>query len=99
MDIKERISRILGRKADVMVLSRQIDDLKPTLTRRGYNVRALAEQFNVNPVEIKAFLAGTLHADRIRELIRLHARDLRHILTVRGRGLPVFAAGPSAICS
>jgi hypothetical protein len=29
---------------------------------------APAEQFNVKPVESKAFLAGTLHADRTREL-------------------------------
>jgi type II secretory pathway predicted ATPase ExeA len=50
------------------VLSRQIDDLEPTLTRHGYDVRTLAEQFSAKPVEIKAFLAGTLHADRAREL-------------------------------
>ena len=53
------------------VLSRQIDDLEPTLTRHGYDVRTLAEQFNVKPIEIKAFLAGTLHAERTRELTEL----------------------------
>jgi type II secretory pathway predicted ATPase ExeA len=53
------------------VLSRQIDDLEPTLTRHGYDVRTLADQFNAKPVEIKAFLAGTLHADRTHELTEL----------------------------
>ena len=62
-----------GHKGDLIdlrasVLSRQIAHLEPILTRHGYDVRTLAEQFNVKPVEIKAFLAGTLHADRTREL-------------------------------
>jgi len=53
------------------VLSRQIDDLEPTLTRHGYDVRTLADQFNAKPVEIKAFLAGTLHPDRTHELTEI----------------------------
>ncbi len=35
------------------VLSKQIDELEPKLTRHGYDVRGLAEQFNAKPTEIK----------------------------------------------
>ena len=52
-------------------LCRQIDDLEPTLTRHGYDVRTLADQFNVKPVEIKAILTGALHAERTRELTEI----------------------------
>jgi type II secretory pathway predicted ATPase ExeA len=31
------------------VLSKQINDLEPTLTRNGYNIKSLAEQFNAKP--------------------------------------------------
>lgn len=56
--------------ADVIesVLSRQIDDLEPRLTRHGYDVKNLAEQFNVRPGEIKQFLAGQLDPAKIRDL-------------------------------
>ena len=50
------------------VLSHQIDDLEPRLTRHGYSVRTLAEQFNAKPVEIKRLLRGELDAARAREL-------------------------------
>jgi len=30
------------------VLSRQIDDLEPTLTRHGYSIKDLVEQFDVS---------------------------------------------------
>jgi hypothetical protein len=50
------------------VLCRQIDDLEPTLTRHDYDVRTLADPFNVKRIEIKAFLARTLPAERTREL-------------------------------
>jgi hypothetical protein len=33
------------------VLSRHIDDLKPTLTRYGYDVCTLAEQFNAKRLD------------------------------------------------
>ena len=46
------------------VLSRQIDDLEPTLTRHGYRVRDLVEQFDVKPAEIKALFNNTLDAGR-----------------------------------
>jgi uncharacterized protein YjcR len=36
------------------VLSRQIDDLEPTLTRNGYEVKDLAEMLNAKPAEVKA---------------------------------------------
>ena len=50
------------------VLSKQIDDLEPRLTRHGYDVRSLAEQFNAKPTEIKALLRGQLDAARRKEL-------------------------------
>jgi hypothetical protein len=49
-------------------LSRYIDDLEPRLTRHGYTVRALAEQFSVKPAEVRQFLRGELNATRAREL-------------------------------
>jgi hypothetical protein len=50
------------------VLSKQIDDLEPTLTRHGYDVRGLAEQFNAKPAEIKSLFRGQLDPTRAREL-------------------------------
>lgn len=46
------------------VLSRQIDDLQPMLTRHGYRVRDLVEQFDAKPTEIKALFNSTLDAGR-----------------------------------
>ncbi len=61
------------RAADVTivetVLSRRIDDLEPQLTRHGYDVRALCEQFEAKPVEIRELLRGTLNPQRSTELI------------------------------
>nr|WP_272819488.1 AAA family ATPase [Scytonema hofmannii] len=50
------------------VLSKQMDDLEPTLTRHGYDVRGLAEQFNAKPAEIKLLFRGQLDPARSREL-------------------------------
>jgi type II secretory pathway predicted ATPase ExeA len=50
------------------VLSQQIDDLEPTLTRHGYDVRSLAEQFNAKQSEIKSLFRGQLDPVRTREL-------------------------------
>jgi type II secretory pathway predicted ATPase ExeA len=50
------------------ILSRQIDDLEPTLTRHGYNVRNLAEQFNTKPAEIRLLFKGQLDAGRSQDL-------------------------------
>ena len=50
------------------VLSRHLEDLEPRLTRHGYTVRVLADQFNARPAEIKLFLRGQLDVARTREL-------------------------------
>lgn len=50
------------------VLSKQINDLEPTLTRHGYNVKGLAEQFNAKPAEIRSLFRGQLDPIRSREL-------------------------------
>ena len=51
------------------VLSRQIDDLEPRLTRNGYDVRSLVEQFDVKPAEIRQLLRGDLGPARSQELM------------------------------
>lgn len=50
------------------VLSKQLDDLEPTLTRHGYNIKSLAEQFSAKPTEIRQLFRGQLEASRMREL-------------------------------
>lgn len=50
------------------VLSKQIDELEPKLTRHGYDVRGLAEQFNAKPAEIKQLFRGQLDSARTKEL-------------------------------
>ncbi|ABM40178.1 ExeA-like protein (plasmid) [Polaromonas naphthalenivorans CJ2] len=50
------------------VLMRKIDDLEPTLTRHGYRVKDLVEQFNAKPAEIKALFANQLDPTRTAEL-------------------------------
>jgi type II secretory pathway predicted ATPase ExeA len=50
------------------ILSKQIDDLEPTLTRHGYNVKSLSEQFNAKPAEIRSLFRGQLDPIRTREL-------------------------------
>lgn len=50
------------------VLSRQIDDLEPTLTRNGYRLKDLVEQFDAKPAEIKALFSNTLDPTRAVEL-------------------------------
>jgi len=51
------------------VLSRQIDDLEPQLTRNGYDLRSLVEQFDAKPAEIRKFLRGDLDPGRSQELM------------------------------
>jgi hypothetical protein len=46
------------------VLSRQIDDLEPTLTRHGYSIKDLVEQFDSKAGEIKALFNNTLDPNR-----------------------------------
>ena len=50
------------------VLSRQLNDLEPTLTRHGYRVKDLVEQFNVKSGEIRALFNGELEPGRTAEL-------------------------------
>ncbi len=50
------------------VLSKQLDDLEPTLTRHSYNIKSLAEQFSAKPTEIRALFCGQLEATRAKEL-------------------------------
>jgi type II secretory pathway predicted ATPase ExeA len=50
------------------VVSKQLDDLEPTLTRHGYDVRGKAYQFNAKPAEIKSLFRGQLDPVRAREL-------------------------------
>lgn len=56
--------------ADIVeaTLSPDFDDLEPRLTRQGYSVKVLAEQFHARPLEIRRFLNGQLEAGRTREL-------------------------------
>ena len=51
------------------VLSRQIDDLEPRLTRNGYDVKSLVEQFDARPAEIRRLMRGDLDPGRARELL------------------------------
>lgn len=50
------------------VLSRQIDDLEPTLTRNGYRLKDLIGQFDAKPAEIKELFSNTLEPTRTAEL-------------------------------
>jgi type II secretory pathway predicted ATPase ExeA len=50
------------------VLSRQLDDLEPTLARHGYRLKDLVEQFDVKPAEIKSLFSNNLDATRAAEL-------------------------------
>lgn len=61
------------------VLSRQLDDLEPTLTRHGYHLKDMVERFDAKPAEIRALFSNQLEPTRAAEL-----RD--RILTV---GLPI----------
>ena len=56
--------------ADIVAatLAPDFDDLEPRLTRQGYSVKVLAEQFHARPAEIRRFLNGQLDPGRTREL-------------------------------
>jgi len=45
------------------------NDLEPQLTRNGYDIRSLVEQFDAKPAEIRQLLRGELDAGRTRELM------------------------------
>lgn len=50
------------------ILSKQIDDLEPTLMRHGYSVKTLAEQFGAKPAEIRSLFRNQLEPARARQL-------------------------------
>jgi hypothetical protein len=50
------------------VLSKDINEMEPTLTRHGYTSRVLADLLNVHVAEIKKFLRGQLAPGRAQEL-------------------------------
>ncbi|MBV8883721.1 MAG: ExeA family protein [Chroococcidiopsidaceae cyanobacterium CP_BM_RX_35] len=50
------------------ILSKEIDELEPKLTRHGYNVKSLAEQFDAKPSEIRSLFRGQLDPVRTHEL-------------------------------
>lgn len=51
------------------VLSSRLDDLEPQLTRNGYDLRSLVEQFDAKPAEIRRLLRGDLDPGRAHELM------------------------------
>ncbi len=50
------------------ILAKDINAMEPTLTRHGYNVKALAELLDTKPAEIRSFLHGNLAPARTHEL-------------------------------
>jgi type II secretory pathway predicted ATPase ExeA len=59
------------------VLSKQLDDLEPTLARHGYRLRDLVDQFEAKPAEIRAWFGNQLDPARASELReRLQAAGL-----------------------
>lgn len=50
------------------VLSRQLDDLEPTLMRHGYRLKDMVEQFDAKPSEIRALFSNQLDPARTAEL-------------------------------
>lgn len=50
------------------MLSRQIDDLEPTLTRHGYRLKDMVEQLDAKAAEIRALFNNKLEPARSAEL-------------------------------
>ena len=61
------------------ILAHDLNDLEVRLTRHGYTVRALAEQFSAKPAEIRQLFRGELNAARFQELSE----------RMRSAGLPI----------
>jgi hypothetical protein len=60
------------------VLSHQLDDLKPTLTRHGYKLKDIVEQFDATPAEIQALFSNQLELARAADCaIKYWRRDYR----------------------
>src|SRR6266446_1862987 len=49
---------------ELLVFSQQFDDLEPTLTRHGYHLTDLVQQFDAKPTEIKALYNNQLDPAR-----------------------------------
>lgn len=50
------------------MLSKHLDGIESVLTRQGYGLRELAQNFEAKPAEIKALLANQLDLARSAEL-------------------------------
>lgn len=50
------------------VLSRQLDDLKPTLARHGYRLKDMTDHFEAKAAEIRAMLSNQLEPKRTAEI-------------------------------
>jgi hypothetical protein len=50
------------------VLSKHLDDIEATITRQGYGLRELVQNFDAKPAEIKALFANQLDPIRASEL-------------------------------
>ena len=50
------------------VLSRRLDDVEPQLTRHGYDMKAICEQFDAKPAEVRKLMRGELQGARASEL-------------------------------
>ena len=66
--LRETLDKPITAEVVGTVLSRQLDELEPRLTRDGYNVKSLAMQFHTKPAEIRRFLRGALNEQRTHEL-------------------------------
>lgn len=56
------------------VLSKHLDDMEATITRQGYGLRELVQNFDAKPAEIKALFANqldTIRASELRDRMRL----------------------------
>ncbi|MHB1643536.1 MAG: ExeA family protein [Acidithiobacillus sp.] len=50
------------------VLSRQLDDLEPTLARHGYRLKDMVEQFDAKAAEVRALFSNQLEPKRAAEI-------------------------------
>ena len=50
------------------MMAPDINALEPTLTRYGYNVKALSELLNIRTAEVRALIHGQLAEERTAEL-------------------------------
>lgn len=50
------------------IMSRQLDDLKPTLARHGYRLMDMTEQFDAKAAEIRTMFSNQLEPKRTAEI-------------------------------